>query len=247
MKEIIKLLKQIGLSEKESLIYLALIEIGRGTAYKIAQRSGLKRPTVYSLLDELRKKGIIMKIPHKKNQIFIAKDPAELFDTFEENLYRAKARLPELIQKMPKENLGVKTIMFEGKNDVEKSLAYKRDSLKNDFLLAFYGVPSKGKVVPEAYFKHAEILKNQKTKVRAIISDDKSLDKFKEKYEQDFIVLSNKEYSPNVSIEVGSNISKIFLHTKLQTLIVEGKEFSDFLKQIFEIVWKSKSKYPLDN
>jgi len=56
------------------------------------------------------------------------------------------------------------------------------------------------------------------------------------------IYLPKEKYLPKVSVEISQNFSKIFLHTADQALIIEGKEFSEFLKQIFEMLWESKSK-----
>ena len=50
-------LRNFGLNDKEARVYVALLELGQTTAYAIAERSGLKRPTVYVILDDLRQKG----------------------------------------------------------------------------------------------------------------------------------------------------------------------------------------------
>lgn len=244
MKKAIKYLKQLGLTQKESQVYVSLVEIGKGTAYAVAKQSGLKRPTVYVVLDELRKKGLVIKIPHAKKQIFIAKDPEELFDVFENNLYEAKRALPELL-KMNYGQGDITTHLFDGKYEMSKALEYRRDELANQEMFAFYGIPSKGKKISEIYYDHARELEKQNTKVRVFVPDDDSLIRFREterEYGQKVIYLPKEQYSPKVSVEISTNFSKIFLHTASQALVIEGKEFSEFLKQIFEIMWKNNIK-----
>ena len=69
MNHLISQLVKVGLNEKESRVYLALLELGSGTAYAVAKKAGIKRPTAYIVLDELRKRGLVLKIPKSKNTI----------------------------------------------------------------------------------------------------------------------------------------------------------------------------------
>ena len=77
---IIKNLQSLGFSEKESKVYFTLLKIGPSTAYKIAKQSGLKRPTVYIILEELRKKDL------KKNK------DIDVFDKLKKNLLNKKEK-----------------------------------------------------------------------------------------------------------------------------------------------------------
>ena len=52
-------LQNIGLSEKEAAVYLALLELGSDTVQNIAQKAKVNRTTTYVILDALAKKGIV--------------------------------------------------------------------------------------------------------------------------------------------------------------------------------------------
>jgi len=241
MEKTINYLTTLGLTQKEAKLYIALIEIGSGTAYAVAKQSGLKRPTVYVLLDDLRKKGLVKKIPHAKNQVFIAKDPEEFFAELEEKMYQAKRALPALLTKYNRGN--ITSHLFEGKHEMEQALKYRRNELAGQELLAFYGAPSNGKKIPEIYYQHAKSLQGQNTKVRVFAPDDAALKRFRAEegeYGQEARYLPSSKYLPRVSVEVGKNFSKIFLHTASQALVIEGQEFSDFMKQVFELLWEKK-------
>lgn len=241
MDKIQQQLTGLGLSQKEAKTYVALLEIGKGTAYAIAKQSGLKRPTVYVILDELRKKGLAIKIPHAKNQVFIARDPEEFFSDLENRLYQVKRSIPALLTKY--NNGTITTHLFDGKLEMEHALKYRRNELENKEMLAFYGVPRSGKRISDIYYDHAQSLQQQDTRVRVFAPDDASLKTFRTKdkeYGQDAVYLPKSEYFPKVSIEIGENFSKIYLHTASQALVIEGKEFSEFMRQIFELLWKVK-------
>ena len=59
MKKLSSELENIGLDEKESRVYAALLELGSSTALAIARHTGVKRPTVYYCIDVLKKKGLV--------------------------------------------------------------------------------------------------------------------------------------------------------------------------------------------
>lgn len=67
-----------GLSETEATVYLALLENNRLTPARISKITGIKRPTVYAVSEELTKKGIIQKDDSGKTIHFIAGNPHDL-------------------------------------------------------------------------------------------------------------------------------------------------------------------------
>jgi sugar-specific transcriptional regulator TrmB len=244
-KNIINYLKDLGLNEKQSEIYLALIEIGKGTAYAIAKQAKVKRPNTYVILEELRSRGLVLKIPHDKNTVFVAKDPSELFVEQEEKIRNARRVLPELLARTSGKNTKAITYLFEGLDGVEKALKYRNESLKNGELLAFYAKADKGtQSIPKIYFEHDKLLADQKTRIRGFAPAHQSVQPFRKRDtlpERKIIELPVSEFSSNVSVEVGDTFIKVFLHKEKQALIVENKDFSDLMKQIFEMLWEAKN------
>ena len=58
IKELPLTLQSLGFSEKEATVYVALLELGRGTVTEIARRAGINRTTGYDILDSLAGKGV---------------------------------------------------------------------------------------------------------------------------------------------------------------------------------------------
>jgi len=63
-------LKQLGLSDSEISVYLAMVS-GRKKAREIVQATGEKRPTVYYALGALEKRGLITKSTEQGNHDYI--------------------------------------------------------------------------------------------------------------------------------------------------------------------------------
>lgn len=66
----IETLQSLGFSEKESLVYVALIRLGQGTVTQIADAAGLKKPIIYVLLESLLTKGFVTVVPHAKKRTY---------------------------------------------------------------------------------------------------------------------------------------------------------------------------------
>jgi len=66
--QIISQLKNFGLSDKEISLYLAVLANGPTTATNLARAAGLKRPTVYVLLETLLDRGLLASEKNKGKQ-----------------------------------------------------------------------------------------------------------------------------------------------------------------------------------
>ena len=93
-------LKELGLTDGEIKVYLALIRLGETTSGPIADESGVSVSKVYSILDRLSKKGLASHIVKRKIKYFKAADPRRLLDYLmekEENLKKQELNLKKLI------------------------------------------------------------------------------------------------------------------------------------------------------
>ena len=245
MQLILNLLHDLGMTDKEARIYLALYEIGRATAYTIAQRSGLKRPTVHVILDQLRAKGLVLEVPNKKRHLFIVKDPNELIEEKASRLSQIKDALPPLLSYVIKKDLS-NTYLFEGVHGIEEALKYKRETVAGKVLRCIYA-KSNGKPdnIPLIYLDHDKALAKQRTKIRAYEPDDASLEKFKKNNslpEREVRVLPIEHFTPDATIEIAADFVRIVMHQESQALIIANKALAKTLEQFFDLLWNNKLK-----
>ena len=71
-------LQKIGLSEAESKVYLAALELGETNIGRLAKKSGIKRTTTYLVVDTLKEKGLLSSLKKKNKVFFYADDPRAL-------------------------------------------------------------------------------------------------------------------------------------------------------------------------
>lgn len=90
------LLRNLGLSEREGKIYLALLEHGPATIAGIARTSGLHRPAIYHVLPELEERGLITVSPKGKQRRYVAESPEKLATVVQSLSTSLAAALPDL-------------------------------------------------------------------------------------------------------------------------------------------------------
>jgi len=74
----INLLKKLGFSDKSAKVYLALLSLGPSSVRKLADDVDLNRGTVYDMLKELQKKGVVNFYKEATKQYFVAENPTKL-------------------------------------------------------------------------------------------------------------------------------------------------------------------------
>ena len=94
--ELIKSLEKLGLSEKESAIYVAGLGLGKFSVMTISEKTGIKRPTCYLILEDLKKKGLITTFPKAKKILYVAEHPNNLLKSTQDSFNLAKQLMPEL-------------------------------------------------------------------------------------------------------------------------------------------------------
>lgn len=85
-------LKALGLTEKEIDIYLAGLKLGPTTAQYLADASGVKRPTVYFIIGELKKRGLVNQSFKGKKKVFAMASPEKLKKFVEEDKENLKKK-----------------------------------------------------------------------------------------------------------------------------------------------------------
>lgn len=243
MHKLIESLKAIGYSDKEALAYLTLLELGRSTAYAIAEKSGLKKPTAHVILGELLKKGAVITIPGAKKKMFSARAPEDIFEQAERKLTLAKKSLPILESIVNESRSEFKTLYFEGVRGLKEALRYKETPETKDEIVGFY---AKGeKIAPETlkiFDAWGEHLRRSSINMRGFTPEHSSTDRYRPTNNtayQQLKFLPINSYSSDISIEAQGTFIRITDIQHLQTVIIDNPNIAKTVKQIFELMWKN--------
>lgn len=240
-------LKNIGFSEKEALTYISLLQLGRASVQSIADKSGLKRPTTYVILEELIGKGIVGRIPRQRKQLYVAKSPDEVFTIAKEKLALAANALPEL-RAFAQKGSGpkVRALYYEGVNQVHKAFfdTLETKDAKMDCWLSGRFFIEKGKNFWYETYRPRRIEQNITSRVIVPGTPemrDYALD--------DEISKKETRIDPknhfNISSEImlyGGEKTIMASFEEMVAVIIESKKIHDTLQAIFESHWYSLGK-----
>jgi len=242
MDKYLNTLQDMGLSEKESRVYLALLELGKASGYAVAEKAKVKRPTTYVILTELMQKGLVLKIPRAKKQNFIAKSPDEFFRVQEEKIFKSKRLLPEFMAIAGNVEQKVKVMYYEGLKGMEEATRYGQTDLENKEVVGFFATAEN--ISPELWKiceDWGERLFKDNLRVRGFAPEHFSL---KRSRELDVVhgnmvrSLPYSDYSSEVSIDVGSTFIRIMMNGDMQAVIIKNPQLAKAFREIFEMVWK---------
>jgi sugar-specific transcriptional regulator TrmB len=89
-------LTQLGMTDREINIYLALLKTGPASIRDIAANAGVNRGTTYETLKHLAGKGIVSYFPRGKRRVFMAEDPERLITLGESKQHALAEALDQL-------------------------------------------------------------------------------------------------------------------------------------------------------
>ncbi len=235
-------MQDLGLTEKESLVYLALLKVDQADVGDLAKDTKLKRPTIYLILEDLRKKGLVLKVPYAKKAVFIAQDPDTFFHESFKKVQRAYSSLAEL-KAIQKKSDKISTKYFEGEEGVKEALFYRYKELEGSEIVGFF---AKGDTIPPKLIATShlwrETMHKMGTTVRAIAPRHASLKEFRDtddELNQIFKTVPISEYSSDVSIHATNLFVCITLFNVQQAIIIENPAIVKTVREIFEMSWKN--------
>lgn len=252
MDEIVKKLIPLGLNEKEARVYIALLEVGRASAYAIAGKANLKKPTTYVILGQLIEKGLAVEIPRERKQLFAARPPEDFFAEARRKLKAAEQILPDLKALYKQLDISkVRTMHYDGVAGMRQALWHHADELSGKEMFGFFGSAKQANTKLYDLFMewNADFLKRG-ILLRGITTWDDSMrrlfDKFGSDHFKNIRFFPLDKFNGNVTVCGTDDFVCINLIGASQSIIVESKEFASTLRQIFELAWESTTTLSFD-
>jgi sugar-specific transcriptional regulator TrmB len=122
MANLDQILKEVGLTDNQAKIYLAGLELGPTTILSLARKSGIKRTTIYTMIEELIHRGFFTTLPREKKKLYIATDPESLSDMMRQREDIFAKHLPELKSIYNLSPTKPKVMFYEGVENLKKIL-----------------------------------------------------------------------------------------------------------------------------
>jgi sugar-specific transcriptional regulator TrmB len=237
-----ELFSQLGLKEKESKVYLAALELGQADVSELAKKAGLKRPTVYFIVEDLEKKGLIQLLTKQPVKKYAALNPAKLLALEKAKVGGLEQALPSLLGLSSQNQYKPAVRFFVGKTGIMQAYEESLQQPPNSEILAF----GNAQAVEESIYKFKDWYIKRRVssgiKMRAItpatVGGLAVAKRDKQELRQTKI-LPPEQFTANVEINIYLNKIALISHFETESIavIIESNILAQAFKQIFEILW----------
>ncbi len=244
-------LQKLGFAQKEAVIYLACLELGVASPVStIAKKAGINRTTAYDILENLDKKGVVVKYTHKSNIFFETLPPGKLVayleeqsDKFARLAKEGSELLPELHKHYSASNKP-KIYFYEGDEGLIR--VYEETLESEGEILAYASDQANQKAIPWYFPKYYKRRAAKNIPIRALFPDtpqDRVRHKLDaEELRKSRILPKNKlDFAPEVNFF--NNKMMIADWKEKLGIIIESEEIVAVFKQTFELAWEASEKY----
>jgi len=233
------ILNELGLTNTEIKVYLALLKLGQSSAPNISREANVERAVTYHILEKLVRKGIVSYINKENKRFFSASEPNKLGDLLKEKEEALNVLIPDLNSLRQTSSPDLKVEVFSGKEGL-KTVLNDFISEKKDYYIIGYTGRS-----PETlgfWFEHwnKRRIKNKVKRYILLREGDKESPALHAHLTY-LKVLSDKslERSTNSIVIYGSNKVVLFLPLKEFACIrITNKEVHKSYKEYFDLLWK---------
>ena len=237
-------LTSLGFNEKQAQVYLALLRLGKGSAYAVSEQSGLKKPTTYVILDELVEKGAAHRIPRVSKRIYKPVPPETLLHDAEQRVHEMKQLLPSLKSLGGTKTEKMNVLHFEGLKAFKEAMHYRIEEAFGKEIVGFYAeAKDMSPKLLDVCEEYNEFTAKSDIKLRAFVPDHPSLVSFRKTdalQKRTTYILPYSVYSSAVSIDTFSNVVRIILNRNNQVVIIENTDLAKTIREIFDFMWKNK-------
>ncbi|MDO8600299.1 MAG: helix-turn-helix domain-containing protein [bacterium] len=227
------MLQPLGIDQKTERVYRALLSIADATAFRIAKEAGLKRTSVYYLLEELIVMGLVSTYTHRGVTRYVAENPAKLKSLFEQKMILAERILPELQKEIGTSGRKTAIRIFEGKEAIQR-MSEEALEAKDKKILS---LGSSRKLIEFLGGKHGFGARRRKrgifTRSLRFEDDEKSTGARL----HDTRILPKDFNFPVFMMIFDKKVSLVLFESDGIGLLIASENFANAMRSLFEVLW----------
>lgn len=242
-----ELFERVGLDQKESETYEALLSLGKAGVLKLLPKVSLKRGSLYNALDGLKEKGLVVELLENKKKVWQVESPDKLQTVIKTSEQRLKEAEQSLLATLPtlKSSYNLtfnrpNVRFFEGEEGVRQVLA---DSLTSKTEIVTYAdLESIEKYMSKQNEQYVKERTRRGIKKRGIVADTDFNRKFLQKYSNNVTDSRLVKFAPTnfqTVMQIYDNtVSYLTLSDEsIIGVIIEDKNIYQMHAMLFEQHW----------
>lgn len=238
-----EILREIGLSDNESKVYLAALSLGPTTIKKIANSAEINRTTAYPVISALQTKGLMKIDVEGFKKRYVAESPERLESIIDQSRERFKKRLPDFLSLYNLEGGEGFIKYYEGQEAVKS--VYEKN-IKDIKPGEEYMVISDAEKVFDMYGQWFDKFIERRGKlninIRMILQNNPWAQDYK-KYERNYN--QSIRFLPK-EIDLVTNLvvtpQRVLIHQlnpPIIGIVIENKSAIKMHQQLFEVLWNT--------
>ncbi len=243
--EVKEILRDVGLTDKETDVYLALLELGEETASRVSEIAGLNRVTTYTLLKSIYEKGFCS--VHDKNNIqyFKAIKPEQILWLLEEKKNKVKSIIPLLKKREKQIQEKPEVSLFEGKKGISAMFDILLKDAENKKQVLAYGNLSIAEKLIEYQSLHWRKTRiDKKIKIKVVVDYLPDYIKNEKRWQELSETKISKSLSKlnSYSLITENLVGYVTLRGELTGVLIKSKEIAEKEGFNFNLLWKLAKK-----
>jgi sugar-specific transcriptional regulator TrmB len=243
-KNYVEQLTNLGLTQGEAKVYLAMIQIGPSRVGKIVEVSGVSQSKVYNVLDRLILKGLASYNLQDNIKHFQSLEPSRLHEYIqrkEDEIGRQKEGLAQIINDLSRNVYATKrstSEIFAGERSLRSAyMTLLSDSKKGDILRYFYPYPDAHENATPFYSRFYKYQISKGLIERGIVNSDfKNSPHFKEIPKD--VKLRHVNFPLPGTIDIFADKLLIIDWKTITGILITSSEIAGIFVDYFDNIWK---------
>ena len=240
--------REIGFTQSETAVYLAMLEIGGSTIGSIIKKSGIASGKAYLVLNSLIKKGVVTYVLKSGVKFYRPKDPERLLSYMEERkreFEEKEQKLKEIIPSLKllfEENKDLTSAeVFEGVKGLKTFHEWMLKQLKKGDILYVMSAPKEANEKFGAYLLDWNKRRVKKgVKLRILYNNDsRKYGKLRKAMKLTSVRYMNQKLETPAWVDIFQDyVINLNVHTTPVCFLMKNKDSADSYRKYFEIMWK---------
>ncbi|MFH1030557.1 MAG: helix-turn-helix domain-containing protein [bacterium] len=243
-------LENIGLTEKEAKVYLAALELGPASIQALTKKSAIKRSTVYEMIKNLKKAGLMSETIKGKRRLFIAAEP----ETLKRIIKQKEKMLSEIMPELKSiSNIGFtkpKVMYYEGREGI-REIFWDTIKIKTGMAYWISIIDELTALVGEDFvYKYIEEKAKRGLWIKSILITSKQPSNYKYldplTYERTLrkVRFTPKELDFSNTIAIyGNRVAIISTRKEGFGFVVESEDYAKSMKVFYDLLWNISKPY----
>jgi predicted transcriptional regulator len=240
----ISILEDLGLTNSEIKVYMALLRLGNANSVQTIDASGLQSSVVFRALTSLIEKGLLNYILEGRRKIYQATDPKNFINFIDDKKRRFEKILPELQKEQNiSKNKEVATV-YKGIRGIKEIYAIMRETKGKEYNSFGGGKPCEDLLGADWWKNHHLKRIDLKLTARQVFDETvREAGKWNNTQPFSKVRFMSKEFEQlQETTIVGDKVSICVFTQNSYGFLIHDKVVADGYRKQFELLWKSAKK-----